>query len=48
MKGGKKQMEKTKFEDLSGWLKAAIVMSWILGGIFALTFIVEFIVVLLA
>lgn len=37
-------MEKIKFKNLSGWLKAAVVCTWIVTGIYALSFIVGFIV----
>ena len=37
-----------KFKDLSGWLKAAIVAVWIMGGFYALAFLVGFISVFVA
>ena len=33
----------TKFKDLSGWLKTAIVLSWVVGGLYALAFLIGFI-----
>jgi hypothetical protein len=32
-----------KFEDLSGWLKTAVIISWIAGGLMAFAFFVGFI-----
>ncbi len=32
-----------KFKDLSGWLKTAVVLMWIIGGLNTLTFLVAFI-----
>jgi hypothetical protein len=37
-----------KFKDLSGWLKTAVIISWIAGGIMAFAFIVGFLEGLLA
>jgi hypothetical protein len=31
-----------KFKDLSGWLKAAVIGSWIMSGICAVAFVVGF------
>ena len=31
-----------KYNDLSGWLKASVVISWIVGGIYALAFLAGF------
>ena len=36
-------MTKIKYEDLSGWLKFAIIISWICGGIVVLSFLLGFI-----
>ena len=36
-------MEQIKFRNLSGWLKTAIVVCWIMGGIYAIAFLVGFI-----
>jgi hypothetical protein len=35
---------KIKFKDLSGWLKAAIIITWIMGGVFGFTFLVGFLI----
>ena len=32
--------EKIKFSDLSGWLKTAIITSWITLGIYAFYFVI--------
>lgn len=32
-----------EFKDISGWLKTAIIISWSLGIMFAIAFIVGFI-----
>lgn len=34
---------KIKFRDLSGWLKLAVVLSYIVGGFYVFTFSVGFI-----
>ena len=39
--------EKVKFKALSGWLKTAVILMWIMGGIYSLLFLVGFIQVLL-
>ena len=31
-----------QFKDLSGWLKTAVIISWIAGGLMAVAFIVGF------
>jgi len=36
-----------KFKDLSGWLKASVIITWIVGGIYALSFLAGFITGLL-
>ena len=36
-----------KWEDLSGWLKTAIVLTWILSGFYAIAFMIGFIAELL-
>ena len=35
-------MEKTRFRDLSGWLKAAIIGGWVALGSFGISFIIGF------
>jgi hypothetical protein len=35
--------KKIKFKDLSGWLKIAIILSWITGGYYLFWFLVGFI-----
>jgi hypothetical protein len=32
-----------KYSDLSGWLKTSVVVSWVIGGLYALAFVVGFI-----
>lgn len=32
-----------KFKDLSGWLKTAVVLSYIVGGLYILAFLIGFI-----
>ena len=27
-------MEKIRFKDLSGWLKAAVISAWVIGGLY--------------
>ena len=34
---------KTKFDDLSGWLKTIVVLGWVMGGFYALAFLIGFI-----
>jgi len=41
-------MEKVKFNNLSGWLKTAIVLTWIIIGIYGLSFLVGFIIGLIS
>lgn len=41
------EKEKIKFENLSGWLKATVVVTWVLFGITALSFLVGFVIGLL-
>lgn len=36
-------MEKIRFKNLSGWLKTAIILSWIVGGFYAIAFLIGFI-----
>jgi len=36
------KMETIRFRNLSGWLKFAIILSWIMGSIYALAFIIGF------
>ena len=36
-------MEKIKFNDLSGWLKALVIISWGYTALFAVAFLVGFI-----
>ena len=33
-------MEKIKFKDLSGWLKASLIFLWIIAGYYALAVLV--------
>lgn len=40
-------MAKVGFRDLDGWLKAAIIVTWIMAGMTALSFLAGFIVGLL-
>jgi hypothetical protein len=39
------KMEQTKisFKDLSGWLKAFVIIGWTIFGLYALTFLIGFI-----
>ena len=32
-----------KFNDLNGWLKTAIVLAWITGSFYALSFLIGFV-----
>ena len=41
--GGKKNMEKIRFRDLSGWLKIAAIMAWFCGGMYIIFFIIGFV-----
>jgi len=36
-------MEQIKFKQLSGWLKSAVIISWICGGLLGCAFLVGFI-----
>lgn len=35
---------KVHFRDLSGWLKTIIIISWIIAGLWTLSFLVGFII----
>lgn len=35
--------KKIGFRELSGWMKTAVILTWIMGGIFCLSFLVGFI-----
>jgi len=35
--------EKIKYENLSGWLKALVIMAWIFVGLFGMSFVFAFI-----
>lgn len=37
----------TKFKDLSGWLKTAVIIALAIGGIYAFVFLIEIIRILL-
>ena len=35
-------IQKIKFSNLSIWLKVGIILSWGMGGLFALSFVIDF------
>jgi hypothetical protein len=37
------EKEKIRYKDLSNWLKAIVVAVWVMGGIWAISFLVGFI-----